>query len=48
MVKVVLGMTIALDGFINDRNGSVAPYILTWLFGERPSRGTNLYKIQVQ
>jgi hypothetical protein len=24
MGKVILGMTMSLDGFINDRNGSVA------------------------
>ena len=24
MAKVILGMTMSLDGFINDRNGSVA------------------------
>jgi len=24
MAKVVVGMTVSLDGFVNDRNGSVA------------------------
>ena len=33
MAKVILGMTISLDGFINDRNGSVAdlyPDLAAW------------------
>jgi dihydrofolate reductase len=44
MAKVVLGMTVSLDGFVNDRNGSVAalyPDLTDW-------RETELGKESIQ
>ena len=38
--KVILGMTMPLDGFIKDHNGSLRHSIPTLLFGGSPKRTT--------
>jgi hypothetical protein len=45
MTKVILGMTMSLDGFINDSSGSVEALYPDLVPGGRPSRGENPFKI---
>jgi hypothetical protein len=45
MGKVVLGMTISLDGFVNDRNGSVQALYSDLADWRETELGRNRYKI---